>query len=361
MRKITYDKVIRILELIGYKDVFEDLVDYYKSNIPNLNTTIAYSNIFNNLLRLDNLSKELGIENKDIIKNIKPYLIMHDIPKSILKAYLLFPGINMEHLLTEVMKNPKPFEEYLDLYQKSMNTTYTMSEQNLIDIEMIAKKYHILTKIIQNIKDPRLEFLDAKTKFGLISYAMNKNIDIESKLNLTPDHLIPVMFRKVGFLALDDMSYRQIIYKIEFLFGIDKLKDREFLEKIYEAGFKGKMNPLLKSYLANQDNYLPELCCYFKSMNIKIDWYNLLKNLDNPLEINKIDMMVYYYKLKGYPPESIFEREEFYKGDLKAITRLRPYNMSTTISYDRKSLNDKKDNSKYEEHNSKIKPNLRNL
>ncbi len=318
MKRISAYMMIKFLHEIGYENEFKALLDYYNNN-PSLTTlNHAYSNIFANLIKFYELSKELGIDTKQAIHSIKPYIIKHDIPKPVIKAYLIFPEINIESLLIkEIIQNPQALDRYLE-YRR-----YVDEKELGSTLEEIAKNYKSVSKLIEDLD--RLDVLDKYLRFKIINYLIGKNlfIDIGALLNLTPDYLIPIMFRKPVFLLLDLEKYKDVIHRIEILFQIENLKDKEFTDKIYEAGFKGQMNPLLKSYLIEGDNYLFELKILFASHGIPIDWYKLLKNLKQRIDIDKINEMISIYKHKKYPVTSIFDRQEFYKGDVEAIRRLK--------------------------------------
>lgn len=298
MKKLSINQAKVLLnslsdEYIKYDELFDILIDFYKKSSINIQQFQAYSNILNNLLILDKINKHnsIKITVEDILNN-KEYFIKYKLKFGILRFYNLFK--NFEEIKLEDLVKLSSFSDilnqYCDLYIASRSSdSYSSYNDENIPIKEIISKIHLTEYYITSLKNVQI---DPKIKFGIVNYLIRKNIsiDLEWKIENTPDYLINITLRKPIFLLMNQEKYKELIYKLEILFGVDVLK--KGAEKIYEAGFRtNNMNPLLQNYITNNDEKLFDLKIKLNSLGVKLDsdvWEVILKSIRTNDDMEKL-------------------------------------------------------------------------
>ncbi|MEM1971408.1 MAG: hypothetical protein QW336_02490 [Candidatus Anstonellales archaeon] len=285
----------KLLRDYGMEDYYDRLRENYRTNreIFEINPNQAASNIFNNLMRIHKYIVEKGKisqeDFKQIFQNVIKYLIKYRIDPRILYAYYTFESFEgSRDILDLVNQNDEELmdllEKYTDLFRAydtsgpSNRTLITYDKHAIPSIRSLLNNIHIFKDAVKIVTLDKIKNnLSESIRYKIANYIINENLeynDIYSRILDTPDYLVKIMFRKPAFLKIPYNKYRLYTTRLQQLIHPDEVTDDDMVSRLYEAGFRHSLDPLIRSYLEGNDTLF----------NLKIKFKTVSKENDSWVE-----------------------------------------------------------------------------
>lgn len=293
--KIDINTAKKLLRDYKMEDYYDRSIENYLRNreIFEITPNEAANNIFNNLMKIYKYiveKKKISHEDfEQMFRDVIKYLIKYRIDPRILYAYYAFKSFEESRAILELVNQNDEelmnlLESYTDLFraydisQSSNLTLITYDKHAIPSIRSLLNNIRIFKDAVKIVTLDKIKNnLSESIRYKIANYIINENLefnDIHSRILDTPDYLIKIMFRKPAFLKIPYNKYRLYTYRLQQLIHQDEMTDDDMISRLYEAGFRHSLHPLIGSYLEGNDTLF----------NLKIKFKTVSKENDSWVE-----------------------------------------------------------------------------